>query len=978
MQEIRRVVLYRRRRARKPNRLGIILIGLTLVIMTILLVTVLAAGAFISATATSLAIGYNYFTADLPDPSEVGRQTEVQAFQTSKIYDRTGKELLYEIIDPQGGRRTPVSFDKIPQCLIDSIVVMEDKSFWTNPGFDFRRMVGAVYNTLRGEDIQGGSSITQQLIKNVIIPVNERAELSPSRKIKELILAWELSDRYPGIEGKKKILEWYLNTVFYGNLAYGPEEAAEIYFGKHVNELNLGECTMLTQIPQSPARNPIDNLDDARERQHLILSVMEREGLITSEEAKAAKNMPLGHPKLKSNVTRIIAPHFVDYVRSLLERDYGQSRIYRDGLKVYTTIDLNLQNIAEEEARKQIANLLESGHHASNASVVSINPRTGEILAMLGSINYFDTNIDGQVNVATSQRQPGSSIKPFTYLTSFLQGYSPATVLLDVRTVFPDPPSPPYAPENIDRKYHGFKSLRLALANSYNIPAVKLLDIVGIQNMLDTAHKSGITSLNRGSEYYGLSVTLGGGEVRLLDMAYAYSVFANEGRMAGLPVPEENRRTGLRQLDPVAILRVEDSQGNVLFSYQKPEIKQIIDPRYIYLLTNVLTDNLSRAETFGSADTLRLNGGRPAAVKTGSTNGWHDAWTIGYTPQLVTGVWVGNTDGTEMKDVPGSFGAAPIWKAIMDRALEGNPAEDFIEPPGISHVRVCIDSGLLPTENCPPDRQRTEIFIKGNEPTAHDNVYQKFRICKTSGKLATVFCPPDQVEEKVFAVYPPEAADYVRDNKIEQPPKEYDNTQGSGPSDQDVAITAPAPYQYIRGEISIIGNVQGGDVQFYRLQFGQGMDPSSWTQIGADHANQVQNNALESWDVSKVEEGLYTMQLMVHYRDGRERVASHQVWIDNNPPKIQIVSPVPAKVYYVKEDEWISLAVEAQDKVSMDRVVFFVDGQEVGTSSVSPYNLKWNLFAGSVGNHSVYVVGYDAAGNETKSESVRFVVRANR
>ncbi|HID87198.1 MAG TPA: hypothetical protein EYP55_07435, partial [Anaerolineae bacterium] len=744
-------------------------------------------------------------------------------------------------------------------------------------------------------------------------------------------------------------------------------------------------------------------------RQEIVLDQMYLQGYITAEEAYAAKREKLRYATKRFD---IIAPHFVMYVRELLEEKYGPELLYRGGLKVYTTLDLNLQQAAEEIARRHVAKLQEENRNVSNAAVVAMDPRTAEILTMVGSIDYFNPDIDGQVNVALAPRQPGSAFKPFTYVTAFAKGYTPATLIMDVRTSFPDDPNPPYAPENYDRRYHGPQLLRSALGNSYNIPAVKLLNMVGVKDVINMAHRMGINTLTR--EHYGLSLTLGGGEVTLLDMTYAFSVFANGGVMRGLPVPPEKRRPGFRELDPVAILRVEDAQGNILEQYTSPESREIISPPLAYLINDILSDNAARTPAFGANSMLKLS--RPAAVKTGTTTDWRDAWTVGYTPQLVVGVWVGNSDNQPMERTPGSRGAAPIWHDVMEFALAPLPVETFDRPPGLEEVEVCTTSGLLPTEHCP--HRRKEIFIAGTAPTAYCNIHQVFRICKPSGKLATIYCPPDQVEEKVFEIYPPEAADWVRANNIPQPPTEYDDTFGPTPASGDVAILNPKPYAYVHGQVPIEGNAKGGGFHFYRLQYGEGLDPSAWIQIGADHQNAVDHGLLEVWDTSQLA-GLYTLQLLVMRHDGSVQAEAIQVTVDNVPPEVELVYPWPDKVYVMEDDEWVSMQAEATDNVSMDRVEFYLDDRLFAESTVPPYNVKWTITmsditpaavpiitatlgitgevaieieeenytiqfpngfgvirdsGGYTETHQIHAIAYDAAGNQVESERVRIFV----
>lgn len=919
--------LYLLRKRRRNNRGGSIFSRLLLGFVASVFILVTLVGLLGFGTAIGV---YAYFAQDLPAPGQI--ETAQEKFETTKIYDRTGKHLLYEVFDPRWGDRTIVPLEEIPEDLRNATIALEDKSFYENPGVDLEGIARAFYYSLRGGRVQGASTITMQLVRNVLIPPEERYKMLISRKIKEVILSLEISRLY----SKDQILEWYLNYVYYGNLAYGVEAAAQVYFDKHVQELDLAECAMLAALPQFPALNPIDNPEEARRRQHLVLDAMMRQGYITPKECVAAKYEDLNIRSALSGRFDILAPHFSIYVRKELEEEFGPDLLHRGGLTVYTTLDLEMQKRAEEIASGHVAELKEKGNNVSNAAVVAIRPNTGEILTMVGSLDYWNEEIKGKINMALSPRQPGSSFKPFNYVTAFSQGYTAADMVMDVRTAFPDPPHPPYVPENYDRKYHGPVRLRQALACSYNMPAVKVLSMVGVKNVLDTAHRMGISTLNE--DYYGLSLTLGGGEVKLLDMAYAYSVFANEGVMAGQPVPPERQRPGHRKLDPMAIIRVEDSEGNVLKQYTSPETEQVLNPQLAYLITDILSDNRARTPAFGPASPLKLE--RPVAAKTGTTNDWRDAWTIGYTPQLVCGVWVGNADNEPLEHVPGSWAAAPIWHGFMERALKDMPVEDFVRPPGFKEVEVCSVSGKLPTEYCPHTVK--EIFIAGTEPTTYCDVHQAFRINKETGKLATVYTPPELVEERIYEIYPPEAADWVRRNEIPQPPTEYDDKYGPTPGRGDVAIISPTPYAYISGGVTIIGNAKSGDFRFWRLQYGEGLNPSAWSQIGGDHYNQVENGMLEFWDVSGLE-GLYTLQLRVVEGSGNSKEATIQVTVDNTPPKVELIYPYDDKEYVMEDDEYVNIQAEVTDNFSMDRVEFYLDDELIGTSTVPPYNHKWNI-----------------------------------
>lgn len=897
-------------------------------LLAIVLISILVTGLGFG---TAFAV-YAYYSQQLPSAEEISTSATSSA-QTTRVYDRTGQHLLYELVPPDEGSRTNVPLHQISEYLRYATIALEDRTFYENPaGINIEGLIRAAVNNLRGLPIQGGSSITQLLIRNVVMSPEERFQRSYIRKIKEIILAYELTRRYPGIEGKDQILEWYLNTVSYG-FPNGVEAAAEFYFGKHAWELNLAESAMLAHLPNAPALNPIDNWEMAKSRQELVLDQMYLQGYITAEEAWAAKQEEL---VLISKEFDITAPHFVMYVRKLLQDRYGSDLVYSGGLRVITTLDLELQNEAERVAREFIATVSEA-HEVHNASVVVIDAPTGEILTMVGSLDYFDSTISGQVNVATSERQPGSSFKPFTYVTAFAQGYTPATMIMDVRTSFPDDPNPPYVPENSDRKFHGPVLLRTALGNSLNVPAVAVLYRAGVNNVLDTAHRLGINTLNR--EFYGLSLTLGGGEVTLLDMTYAYSVFANNGVMTGEPVPTEDLKPGFRELNPVSVLRIEDAKGNVIYEYTEPQRREMLLPQLAYLITDILSDRSARTITFAWDTPISINSN--VAVKTGTTTDYRDAWTIGYTPQVVVGVWIGNSDNTEMVHMPGSRGAGPIWRGVMDWLLERLPETEFHRPDGMERVEVDATSGLLPTAYSP--RTVRELFIQGTAPTDYDNVHRPFRICQVSGKLATAFCPAETVVEQVYDIYPSEASDWVRESQIPQPPTAYCDLHGPSATTADLAITSPTMYAHIAGIIPILGNARPGDFQLYRLQYGQGTTPSQWIPIGGDHYNRVDNNVLEYWDVSQMPDGPYTLELGVVEGSGNYRMVRIHVIVDNTPPDVEIIHPQEGAIYTLESDEWVNIQVDAIDNYAMDRVEFYLDSEQIGYSTVAPFTKKWTI-----------------------------------
>jgi membrane carboxypeptidase/penicillin-binding protein len=514
--------------------------------------------------------------------------------------------------------------------------------------------------------------------------------------------------------------------------------------------LDLAECALLAGLPQSPAiYNPLENPQAARERQAVVLELLVKNDYISEEEARLAREEQLHFAAVPFPIR---APHFVMYVWGLLEKQFGLEELYRGGLEVHTTLDVDMQEAAQSIARRRLAILADRPQrdlpdpNVHNAALVALDPNTGEVLAMLGSPDYFDPEIDGAVNCALAPRQPGSSIKPITYAAAFAQDYTPATMILDVPTAFLTKEGEPYAPLNYDLTFHGPVLARQALASSYNLPAVKVLDYVGLDKMTALARSMGITTFDD-SERFGLALTLGGGEVRLLELTSAYAAFASGGH----------------EVEPVAILRIEDSQGNTLYERKPRRGERVLDERIAYLITDILSDDLARMSAFGEGSVLKLS--RPAAVKTGTTTDWRDNWTIGYTPGLVVGVWAGNADNTPMHDVSGITGAAPIWHDFMEEMLEARPVEEFVEPEGLTHVEVCTLSGQLPNPYCP--HRRTELFIAGSEPKETCQMHQLFALDATTGQLASADTSPERIVERVYTVLPAEAVEWGREEGLE-------------------------------------------------------------------------------------------------------------------------------------------------------------------------------------------------------------------
>jgi 1A family penicillin-binding protein len=642
---------------------------MVVVCVSMALLAILTAGSLLLYTGVSMAAQtFSGLTGDLP---AIGQLANRQVFQTAQIYDRNG-ELLHELYDQTGGRRTLVTLREVSPWVIDATLAAEDASFYENPGVDASSVGRAIVQNLKRQGVvSGASTITQQLVRNVLMEPEERERQTLVRKFKEAVLAYRVNDLY----SKDQVLEMYLNEVFYGNMSYGISAAAETYFGKSPRELSLAEASMLAGLPQSPSEyNPRINMTAARERQSYVLEQMTKRGFITETEAGQAWEHELVFADPKSEP--LLAPHWVFYVRDLIEQKYGPRLLYQGGLQVHTTLDLRLQDKLQEVALNNEQNL--RVRDGSNTAIVAIDPKSGEILAMVGSMDFHNPAIDGQVNVTTSERQPGSSIKPIVYLTAFEKaGFTPATVLQDVAKCFPaGQGQPPYCPVNYDNKFRGPITMRNALGNSLNIPAVETLERVGVSSAIEMANRLGIVSLVD-SNRYGLAFTLGGAEVKPLELASAYATVANSGR----------------RIPPVAIKRLVDGHGRVIEESRPTPGEQVVDPRLTYMLTHVLSDNNARLITYGPNSMLKLS--RPAAAKTGTTDNHRDTWTMGYTPNLVVGVWVGNTDGRHMREVLSSMSAGKIWHEAMEESFKllELPVEDFHRPEGLVDVPVCGPGG---------------------------------------------------------------------------------------------------------------------------------------------------------------------------------------------------------------------------------------------------------------------------------------------
>jgi len=830
---------------------------------------------------------YRSYANDLRPPDEVIAE---QPSGGAQIYDRNGK-LLYEFVDDRSGLRSPVKLEDISPWMIAATISTEDLSYWDNPGVNYKGLARAgleqvgVLDADAGQST-GGSSITQQLVKNIYIPADERAERSYSRKLKETIYAIELTRKY----SKDQILEWYLNQISYGGLYNGVEAAAQGYFGKSAKDLNLPEAAMLAGIPAFPAKyDPVNNPQASQDRRNAVLRLMaERERTNVEIDGKVEPAVQL---QVKGDGTTVDinntmfylstltplnvvkqrfpvqAPHFVfDYIQPELERQFGSEQLYQGGLRVTTTIDLDLQAKAEEALETWISEF-EASADGHNGALVAIDPKTSEILVMVGSRDYFRDDIEGRNNNALALNSPGSTLKPFAYAAAFEQlNWGTETEILDTPISFPDGDGT-FTPRNPSGNFQGPISVRKALGNSLNIPAVKTASYVGIPNVVAEYKKFGMTGLDGGA--YGPSVVVGGVDIKLLDVTYAYTVFANGGVMRGvattLDLPDGNR-----ELDPVAILQVtRESNGEVLYPLEedhrvKVQERRVIAAQHAYMVNSILSDPNAFCITYGCG---ALSIGRTWGVKTGTSEpfvnsrGIGETWTYGYTPDLVAGVWAGNADNSPMHNITSTSISYRAVRDFMIAALADIPARDFERPSGLKEVETCTPSGLKATPACP---RKVKNLLLESLRLKDDDWFKRVKIDIRDGLLATELTPPQFVSERYAMVVPESVEGFARSQAEEW--ARYLNA-GSAPIEEStgnapVRIESPRQGSYLKNTVKITGKADSETFVAYRLEWGAGAPPFEWTLLVRSTDRQP-DGTLGEWDVRGLPEGIYTLRLVI-------------------------------------------------------------------------------------------------------------------
>jgi membrane carboxypeptidase/penicillin-binding protein len=938
----------------------------------------------VALTGILLTLLYTNLTHDLPSLERIPLLIEPPnglLLQPTEFYDRSGEFLLYSLQNPAVDERQYIPIannalsetleeqgEYLPAALISATVAVMDPGFWSHPGFSFKGIMQGTQTT-----------IAQHVVSDLLF-WNETPGIR--RSLRERLLAAQITKAYD----RSKVIEWYLNSAYFGNLAYGIDSAAQVYLGKSADQLNLVEAALLTAVAQKPALNPLDAPQTALERGEDALQTMLRLGLISVEEARQAENIsiklqkPVG-PKFNP------APEFSALVLAHLVNEIELERLERGGFKIITTLDIDLQLQASCTTKIHLARvtgqsppqqtpgedncpaalLLAPLSLPENLSTVDIGlnlailePHTGQILALVGSPST------GIKPAHAAGYAPGSMLTPFVYLTAFTRGFSPASLAWDIGTALPENIATRVNPEGV---YHGPVRLRTALANDYLTPAIEIMSQIGPESVWRTIRQFGLSSLAipetdpEFSGCRGCQLLLTGGQVTLLEMIQAFGTLANEGVLVG-ELLDETTETGLQSIHPVTIISATDREGQHWIAERDPEKRPVTNPQLAYLMTHVLSDEAARWPSLGHPNPLEI--GRPAAVKIGVNDDQSSTWVIGYTPQVVVGVWAGTLEETPTQNIPPNV-AATLWNAITRYTTRYMASEVWSVPPGISTVDVCDPSGMYPTRYCPT--VVSEVFLQGNEPTQPDNLYQAFKVNRETGLLATIFTPPELVDERVYLVVPPEANAWAEEAGLSKPPESYDVIY-SPPTSPDAQINSPAMYAHVTGDVPLRGTASGDDLISYRLQVGQGLNPQTWLQITEDITETVQNALLGTWNTESLS-GLFAIQLVVLRENQRVDTATVQVTVDNQYPELSIPYPSPGQTFTYELGSSITFQAQASDNIALDTVEFYLGERLVASQTQPPYAIPWRT---SPGEFTLRVVATDLAGNQSQAE-VNFQVK---
>lgn len=910
----------------------------------------------------------------------------------TRLVDRSGKHILLLIQNPRLApasinaetiaqyRRTYLPIqpanvqdtgtEYLPANIITTTIAIADPEFWEHPGF-----------TLQGFLKTEQKTLAQQLAASLLLDT----EPTGFRKtIRERLLAVQITSHF----GREKILEWYLNSAAYGRYSYGIDEAARLYFEKPASQLSLAEAAVLAAVSQSPTLNPHDAPQAALERQKFVVQEMLRLRLISPEEGLQAAleklnfstSTPPRNSLLISGLSPELAPAFVNLAVAELDTLLQRNRLEQGGFIVHTTLDYALQvqaNCLISAQQAQLNSLSEQTQPvncqaveyleplefdqvpistSSQAEAIVINPQNGQVMA-------FAADPLQSLQPGYLPAHPGGSLStPFIYLTAFTRGMSPSSLVWDT----------PFEGESIvrnpDNLYHGPLRLRIAMANDYLVAAQKILEQVGIQNVLQVTRQFGITPVTSNNTTSVNSENLLG-TVDILQIGRAFGIFANQGLLTG----KENPRSisihpdDSITISPVTILQISQSDQSVIYQAEEIKSRPVISPQLAYLVNHTLSDEAARWASLGHPNPLET--GYPLAVKLSQTLDGYSNWVMGYSTERVVGVWLGSDDslnqtGNQRNPVL-SDAAAGLWHALATYTMQVSPgASAFPVPDGISSLSVCDPSGMLPDDDCP--NTVTEIFLPGNEPVQADTLFHTIPVNRQTGHLATLFTPVDLVEERVFMMVPPEEHTWVEQSGIPMPPQTHDIIPSDPPFNPEVRLLSPTMFNIVKGEVGIQGIISLSDLDFFRVQIGQGLNPQSWLQVGEDFSHSIEGSFQVTWDTTGME-GIYTIQLLAVQTDQSIQSATILVSVDNQPPNISIQHPYHKEIIPASAYQELIIQADVQDHYGIQSVDFYLDGELLSTRFSPPYLTAWKPFPGE---HSLVVVAVDQAGNQSTSESI--------
>ncbi|MBN2045019.1 MAG: transglycosylase domain-containing protein [Anaerolineales bacterium] len=927
---------HRQRSGRNRPSFGIKRSGVALLAIFSLL---LVAGILVSA------LYYASIAADLPSieilPQLLGEDGTFR--QPTRLYDRTGEHLLVTLENPNAAPAKYQFLELIPKEVINATLAVRDPDFWQHPGFQ------------RQSDNPG---LAEELVLDFLLYDEEE---SIQRIWRTRLLAAQITWEY----GRETILEWYLNNAAFGQLAYGVDEAAWVYFDKSARDLNLAEAALLGAVVDSPALNPIDAPEVARQRQSQVLADMLALGLLNQDQALSANAQPI-LVLTTALPLQMTASDFTTSALEVLYAEIGAGRVQRGGLDVITSVNLDLQEQASCARAIQLARLggtlpldtlgsqncpsgallprLSQGDILNNqsldASVVVSDPLSGEVLAIAG---------DAQVT-----HQAGTILSPFIYLTGFTRGMEPASLVWDVPGSIP-PELEGFS--NFDGTFHGPMRIRTASAYDYLVPLLSTLQQVGAGNAWNTSYQSGLVSLATYAQLNDYAPLVDEGRVSLMEITQAYSMLANSGTLAGA---DPGSRRAINGPDtvvvPILIRQINDRLG-LQWNLQVPSSKPVTTAQLAYLVTHMLSDETLRRKSLGHPNDFDI--ARPVAGKQGRGLTESSVWTLGYTPETIVGVWA----GIEPEDMPSGerslsvSAASGLWHAIMKTASQGKEIQDWVEPIGIVHQVVCDPSGMLPTKECP--NTANEVFITGSEPLQADHLYQSFVINTQTNRLATISTPPEFVEERVYLVVPPEAQTWAEQEGLPLPPDTYDVVFNPGPPSETASITSPEVFSYVSGIVEVRGSASGENFELYRVRIGEGLNPRQWLQIGEGSNRPVKNGLLTRWDTTGLN-GLYALQVQVVAENQSIETASIQVTVDNQPPVIQPLHPLEGEILQFPDQKEQTFQVTVSDNLGLVRVEFWIDGSLHSMISDPPYTIPWS---GTIGQHQLEIRALDVAGN---------------